>query len=81
MIIFKVILHLQGALFQSPHTDENDVQTISHKCDVVALSEYRIKRGDLEKHHGPNYENCDVYYLAGSYDPITGHITMEPGVS
>ncbi|KAG7153659.1 BAH and coiled-coil domain-containing protein 1-like [Homarus americanus] len=71
----------RGALFQSPHTDENDVQTISHKCDVIALSEYRVKRGELEKKYGSSYENCDVYYLAGSYDPTSGHITMEPGVS
>ncbi|XP_068223664.1 mucin-17 isoform X2 [Palaemon carinicauda] len=71
----------KGALFQSPHTDENDVQTISHKCDVIALSDYKIRRGELESRYGPNYENCDVYYLAGSYDPISGHITMEPGVS
>lgn len=73
--------HHQGALFQSPHTDENDVQTISHKCDVVALSEYRVRRRELERRYGLNYENRDVYYLAGSYDPKSGHITMEPGVS
>ncbi|ROT61285.1 hypothetical protein C7M84_020957 [Penaeus vannamei] len=71
----------KGALFQSPHTDENDVQTISHKCDVIALSDYRIKRREQEKRYGPNCENYDIYYLAGSYDPTTGHITMEPGVS
>ncbi|KAK7072860.1 Chromatin binding [Halocaridina rubra] len=77
----KRLTEPKGALFQSPHTDENDVQTISHKCDVIALSDYKIRRGELESRYGPNYENCDVYYLAGSYDPISGHITMEPGVS
>ncbi|CAL4099723.1 unnamed protein product [Meganyctiphanes norvegica] len=71
----------RGALFQSPHTDENDVQTISHKCDVIALSDYKVRRSNLEKEHGSSYENYDLYYLAGFYDPGSGHITMEPGVS
>lgn len=79
--VTNINLFFQGALFQSPHTDENDVQTISHKCDVIALSDYRIKRREQEKRYGPNCENYDIYYLAGSYDPTTGHITMEPGVS
>ena len=75
------MIYLQGALFQSPHVDENDVQTISHKCEVTQLLDYKVRRSKLEKQFGPNFDNYELYYLAGSYDPGNGHITMEPGVS
>jgi len=66
---------LQGALFRSDHEDENDVQTISHKCEVIQYSEYR-RRVDVISHEN----NDDVYYLAGAYEPTIGHIKFEPGV-
>ncbi|CAF88432.1 unnamed protein product, partial [Tetraodon nigroviridis] len=31
---------MERALYQSSHSDENDVQTISHKCLVVGVDEY-----------------------------------------
>ena len=65
----------QGALFRSDHEDENDVLTISHKCDVLSYSEYR-RRVDVISHE----DNADIYYLAGSYEPAIGHIKFEPGV-
>ncbi|XP_013405426.1 BAH and coiled-coil domain-containing protein 1-like [Lingula anatina] len=69
----RKLLEMKGALYQSPHVDENDVQTISHKCEVISYQEYKNRRirGLLDE---------DVYYLAGSYDPTVGTIAHEPGV-
>ena len=53
--------------------DENDVQTISHKCEVLSYEEYKRRRID-------RYENGDVYYLAGFYDPTIGVVTLERSV-
>ncbi|XP_071545218.1 protein winged eye-like [Panulirus ornatus] len=75
-----MLIEPKGGLFKSPHTDENDVQTISHKCDVVPYSEYRFKLKELEEKYNDG-ENHELFYLAGSYNPTTGHIIMEPGVS
>ncbi|XP_033630747.1 trinucleotide repeat-containing gene 18 protein-like isoform X2 [Asterias rubens] len=62
------------ALYQSLHVDENDVQTISHKCEVLSVDEYkRFMTG--KKHNKFAVDNEDVYYLAGTYDPTSGHIT------
>ena len=64
---------LQGALFESSHYDENDVQTISHKCEVVPIKEFqRIDKKNVK-------ENA-VYYLAGSYDPAGLSVHFQPGV-
>ncbi|XP_052818307.1 uncharacterized protein LOC128244317 isoform X2 [Mya arenaria] len=71
----KRLHNLKGALFRSDHEDENDVQTISHKCDVIPYSEYR-RRVDVISHD----DHKDVYYLAGYYEPTVGHIKFEPGV-
>lgn len=76
-----VDLRVPGGLFQSPHTDENDVQTISHKCSVLPLKEYSkmmisdpVKRKKI-------FTSSDTYYLAGSYDPTTMTVTkFQPGV-
>ncbi|XP_022080209.1 trinucleotide repeat-containing gene 18 protein-like isoform X2 [Acanthaster planci] len=61
------------ALYQSLHVDENDVQTISHKCEVLSIDEY--KRYTSGKKHKYTVDSEDVYYLAGTYDPTSGHIT------
>lgn len=71
---------LQGALFQSPHEDENDVQTISHKCEVLALKEYIAKFGADPKQYSAIYDNNDTYYLAGYYDPTVITIKMQPEI-
>ena len=75
-----VDLRVPGGLFQSPHTDENDVQTISHKCSVLPLKEYSkmmisdpVKRKKI-------YTSSDTYYLAGSYDPTAMTVNFQPGV-
>ncbi|CAH1110628.1 unnamed protein product [Psylliodes chrysocephalus] len=73
-------LQYPGALFESPHIDENDVQTISHKCDVVPLEQYRQRLGDDPENYATIYDNNDIYYLAGYYDPTSCIMKMEPGI-
>ncbi|GLD49321.1 BAH and coiled-coil domain-containing protein 1-like protein, partial [Lates japonicus] len=67
------------ALYQSCHEDENDVQTISHKCQVVSREEYEC----LTRIQKPNSTSTssDLYYLAGTYDPTTGQLVTAEGVS
>ena len=72
----------QGGLFESSHTDENDVQTISHVCRVLPLKDYTKasseSSGNKRKKSGGN--NGSLYYLAGNYDPLLGHVTLSQGV-
>lgn len=69
----------QGALFKSPHTDSNDVQTISHRCEVISLAEFAKKAAEKD-FIDTVYENHDTYYLAGHYDPHDTKIEFEPGI-
>ncbi|KAI5727563.1 hypothetical protein M8J77_003810 [Diaphorina citri] len=62
-----------GALFEACHFDENDIQTISHKCQVLPLEEYEAKLAQTN-------DSTDMYYLAGLYDHINRKIHLEPGV-
>ncbi|XP_055643435.1 protein winged eye isoform X3 [Toxorhynchites rutilus septentrionalis] len=73
-------LKYPGALFQSPHEDENDVQTISHKCEVLSLRDYTGKFGSDPKQYSAIYDNNDTYYLAGYYDPTVITIKMQPEI-
>ncbi|XP_060802959.1 BAH and coiled-coil domain-containing protein 1 isoform X2 [Amyelois transitella] len=73
-------LHYPGGLFDSPHTDENDVQTVSHKCEVLPLSQYKERMGDDQIKYNTVYDNNDVYYLAGHYDHIQQVLRMEPDI-
>ncbi|CAG9812501.1 unnamed protein product [Phaedon cochleariae] len=73
-------LQYPGALFESPHIDENDVQTVSHKCEVLPLDEYRARLGDHPTSYAAVYNDNDVYYLAGHYDPTAHSLKMEPGI-
>lgn len=70
----------QGALFQSPHADENDVQTISHKCKVLPLNEYTQKYGSDPKNYASVYDNNDTFYLAGYYDPTAINLKFESNI-
>jgi len=79
----KFALKHQGGLFRSPHTDENDVRTIAHKCSVLPLKEF-VRQNQQQLELSPmkkqrNFENI-YYYLAGSYDPFTADTTFQPGV-
>ena len=65
----------QRALYQSSHSDENDVQTVSHKCLVVSVDEYE------QMTQTRRYADSeDLYYLAGTYEPTTGMIFNTDGV-
>ena len=78
------VVWLQGALYQSPHEDENDVQTISHKCQVISFTQYKayhnhkVPPGTTLPHLEVDFD--DVYYLAGTYDPTAGLIKVESDV-
>ncbi|XP_014260619.1 F-actin-monooxygenase MICAL3 [Cimex lectularius] len=73
-------LNYPGGLFESPHNDCNDVQTISHKCEVVPLKDFLEKMKEDPEFLDHVYENQEIYYLAGHYDPHNESITFEPGV-
>ncbi|XP_048846909.1 BAH and coiled-coil domain-containing protein 1 isoform X2 [Brienomyrus brachyistius] len=64
------------ALYQSSHEDENDVQTISHKCQVVSREEYE----QLSRIRKPTGSSQDLYYLAGTYDPASGQLFTAEGL-
>jgi len=66
----------KGALFSSNHCDDNDVQTISHKCNIVQIEEFK----DLLHSRKVDLESNDTYYLAGEYDPVEGIIIFQSGV-
>ncbi|KAL8175103.1 UNVERIFIED_CONTAM: Trinucleotide repeat-containing protein 18 protein [Gekko kuhli] len=66
---------MERALYQSSHVDENDVQTISHKCLVVDLEQYE-QMLKTKKYQ----DSEDLYYLAGTYEPTTGMIFNTDGV-
>lgn len=63
-------------MFQSPHIDENDVQTISHKCEVLSYTEY----GKTQRPDSHVTKETDVYYLAGTYEPTIGLLKFEKDV-
>lgn len=65
---------LQGALFESNHYDENDVQTISHRCDVLSFDKF-VQEAKIE-----DEESNDKYYLAGTHNAIEKTVQFTPGV-
>lgn len=67
----------QNALYQSSHEDENDVQTISHRCQVVSRGEY----DHLTRDRKPGGAADDLFYLAGTYEPTTGHLIGADGTA
>ncbi|MEQ2217124.1 hypothetical protein XENOCAPTIV_022285 [Xenoophorus captivus] len=66
----------QNALYQSSHEDENDVQTISHRCQVVSKAEY----DHLMRERKAGSPSNDLFYLAGSYEPTTGQLVSADGM-
>jgi len=68
-----------GALFESSHFDENDIQTISHKCEVLQFAEFVRRRGDGSVQIDVE-DTDDLYYLAGEYDPVEGSIVFKPDI-
>lgn len=74
----KTLAHPKGALFESPHGDENDVQTISHKCQVLTYREYTRRAAEATRKGHTLDQN--TYYQAGFYDPTIGMQRLEPDV-
>ncbi|XP_049419043.1 BAH and coiled-coil domain-containing protein 1 isoform X1 [Epinephelus fuscoguttatus] len=67
----------KNALYQSSHEDENDVQTISHRCQVVSKVEY----DHLMRDRKPGSATNDLFYLAGTYEPTTGQLISADGLA
>ncbi|KAM7371018.1 hypothetical protein PAMP_010520 [Pampus punctatissimus] len=67
----------KNALYQSSHEDENDVQTISHRCQVVSRTEY----DHMIREHKPSSMSNDLFYLAGTYEPTTGQLISADGMT
>ncbi|XP_065806046.1 BAH and coiled-coil domain-containing protein 1 [Labrus bergylta] len=67
----------KNALYQSSHEDENDVQTISHRCQVVSRAEY----DHLMHERPPGNAANDLFYLAGTYEPTTGQLISADGMA
>ncbi|KAM9336798.1 BAH and coiled-coil domain-containing protein 1 [Symphorus nematophorus] len=67
----------KNALYQSSHEDENDVQTISHRCQVVSKAEY----DHLMRERKPSNTVNDLFYLAGTYEPTTGQLISADGMA
>lgn len=82
MMLFSQLIVLflsltQNALYQSSHEDENDVQTISHRCQVVSRAEYE----HLIRQRKPGSVANNLFYLAGTYEPTTGQLVSAEGVA
>lgn len=71
-------LNYQGALFESRHYDENDIQTISHKCSVLRWLDYQEETST--KQNSPADPKSRIYYFGGDYDPLSGKIHLAAGV-
>lgn len=67
----------KNALYQSSHEDENDVQTISHRCQVVSRAEYEHLTRERKSGTSAN----DLFYLAGTYEPTTGQLIGVDGAA
>jgi hypothetical protein len=81
----KKLKQPKGALFESNHYDENDVQTISHRCDVLSLDKFKIgsanqKQGLAAAAADPEEDSNDKYYLAGSHNAVEKTVQFSPGV-
>ncbi|XP_041829696.1 BAH and coiled-coil domain-containing protein 1 isoform X2 [Melanotaenia boesemani] len=66
----------KNALYQSSHEDENDVQTISHCCQVVSKADY----DHLMLERKPVSAANNLFYLAGTYEPTTGQLISADGM-
>ncbi|XP_055876447.1 serine-rich adhesin for platelets-like isoform X2 [Biomphalaria glabrata] len=69
----------KNALFESHHEDENDVQTISHRCQVLRYAQFK-KRHTKASKKGRTL-GANIFYVAGFYDPSFKELKFYPGVS
>ena len=79
-IQFSIWFFFQGALFESNHYDENDVQTISHRCDVQSFKKMKEYEANQKIDHEQDDESNDKYYLAGTHNAIEKTVHFAPGV-
>lgn len=77
--ITNVYSFTQGGLFESKHSDSNDVQTISHKVMVLPLEDYNRILQASQRHQKGYEDNDPYYYYAGFYTHPT--VTYAPGVT
>lgn len=77
---FKGDLPYPGALFKSPHNDVNDVQSIMNGCRVVPFEEFKSIVDEEPDRLDGIYENNDLFYLAGDYEPVMKMINFSDGV-
>ncbi|VVC35716.1 Hypothetical protein CINCED_3A015236 [Cinara cedri] len=69
-----------GALFKSPHNDVNDVQSIMNSCQVVSFQEFKTVIEKEPERLEAIYDNNDLFYLAGDYEPVMKTINFSDGV-
>ncbi|XP_039314883.1 uncharacterized protein LOC105204830 isoform X6 [Solenopsis invicta] len=72
-------LNPSGGLFESKHSDSNDVQTISHKVMVLPLEDYNKTLQSSHRYQKGYEDNDPYYYYAGFYTHPT--VTYAPGVT
>ena len=65
----SVLSFFQQSLYRSTHVDENDVQTISHKCEVLTPDDFKRRFQNLESPGTRTSLSDRVFCCIGSYDP------------
>ncbi|CAB4022934.1 trinucleotide repeat-containing gene 18 isoform X6 [Paramuricea clavata] len=62
----------KNGLYLSSHVDENDVQTIAHKCEVVQLHDSKNHRNTKSSTDSDSdVTNNNIFWCLGTYDPLT----------
>lgn len=67
-------------MFKSPHNDINDVQSIMNRCRVIPFEEFKVTIEKDPKRLDAIYDNNDLFYLAGDYEPVLKTINFSDGV-
>ncbi|EDO47932.1 predicted protein, partial [Nematostella vectensis] len=68
---------VQNSLYRSTHVDENEIQTISHKCEVVSPEDYKERvtsQDTMATRSSSNERFGRLFCCTGSYDPSTEKI-------
>lgn len=67
-------------MFKSPHNDVNDVQSIMNSCRVVSFEEFKTTIEKEPERLDAIYDNNDLFYLAGDYEPVMKTINFNDSV-
>ncbi|PFX32012.1 BAH and coiled-coil domain-containing protein 1 [Stylophora pistillata] len=65
------------SLYRSTHVDENDVQTISHRCEVLTPEEFKRRSQSLDTPGTRTSLSDRVFCCIGSYDPNSETLQTE----